>query len=418
MFRSLFRERQNRVIALTGIALSLSIALIAIVTLCLSLEDHRRHLYEREVSIIGRLVSLGVITHGDVPKILSEEGSEDYEAALELLKPFGYTEEPPDSFEFSDGAFRSKVIIITSLSTITLVIFWFSLLILVAKKQSDFLKETSLRLDALMSGRYDSESIYDGEGDAAILSAQLYALTRRLEKTMESVNFERDKMRGFISFISHELKTPLASLKTMNELLIEGREMERERMDEFLERSGEDIERMEWLIGDVLNIARIESGAIRFSFKKADLAELAKDVVRRYSEIAKSRGLKISVGAESTAMVFCDERWLSQALDNLVRNAVNYSPDGGTVSIDISRSEAYVCLTVADEGPGIAAGDAPKIFQSFYRGGPAVGSRKGTGLGLALAKAIIERHDGDIKLKSSNEKGSIFAIELPIREKG
>jgi len=81
-----------------------------------------------------------------------------------------------------------------------------------------------------MSGRYDSESVYDGEGDAAILSAQLYALTRRLEKTMESVNFERDKMRGFISFISHELKTPLASLKTMNELLIEGREMERERM--------------------------------------------------------------------------------------------------------------------------------------------------------------------------------------------
>jgi len=141
-------------------------------------------------------------------------------------------------------------------------------------------------------------------------------------------------------------------------------------------------------------------------------------VARRYSEIAKSRGLKISVGAESTAMVFCDERWLSQALDNLVRNAVNYSPDGGTVSIDISRSEAYVCLTVADEGPGIAAGDAPKIFQSFYRGGPAVGSRKGTGLGLALAKAIIERHDGDIKLKSSNEKGSIFAIELPIRQEG
>jgi len=78
MFRSLFRERQNRVIALTGIALSLSIVLIAIVTLCLSLEDHRRHLYEREVSIIGRLVSLGVITHGDVPKILSEEGSEDF----------------------------------------------------------------------------------------------------------------------------------------------------------------------------------------------------------------------------------------------------------------------------------------------------------------------------------------------------
>ena len=119
MFRSLFRERQNRVIAMIGIALSLSIALIAIVTLYLSLEDHGRHLYEREVSIIGRLVSLGIITHDDVAKMLSEERSEDYEAALELLKPFGYTEEPPGSFEFSDGAFRSKVIVIASLSSIT-----------------------------------------------------------------------------------------------------------------------------------------------------------------------------------------------------------------------------------------------------------------------------------------------------------
>jgi signal transduction histidine kinase len=201
----------------------------------------------------------------------------------------------------------------------------------------------------------------------------------------------------------------------MNELMLDGKNMEREQIEEFLSRSGEDIERMEWLIGDVLNIARIESGAIRFNFRKADLAELARDVIRSYIEIARGKKIEISLNTESSATVFCDEKWISQAIGNLLKNAIDYSPEGGSVSVSISRSEAYAYLSVSDEGPGVSQEDSSKIFQSFYRGSSAGRSKKGSGLGLSLAKAIIERHQGDIKLKSSSERGSTFTIELPVR---
>jgi len=415
MLRFLFREKANRLASVAGIVISLAVVIIAVLLIWSALQEQRSCQYEREISLIGRLVSLGGLSDETFQRLLSESRPEDFEAALNLLKPYGYTEAPPESYGSTYKNFRSKIVTIISLSSISLVLLWVSLLSLIAKKQSDFLKETSLRLDALMSGRYDGKSIFDGEGDTAILSAQLNALSRRLEKTMESVDFERDRMRAFISFISHELKTPLASLKTMNELMIDGKNMEREQIEEFLSRSGEDIERMEWLIGDVLNIARIESGAIRFKFRKADLTELARDVMRSYIEIARGKKVEIWLNTESSAMVFCDEKWISQAIGNLLKNAIDYSPEGGSVSVSISRSEAYAYLSVSDEGPGIPREDSSKIFQSFYRGSSAGRSKKGSGLGLSLAKAIIERHQGDIKLKSSTERGSTFTIELPVR---
>ncbi len=415
MFRFLFRERNNRIAAIVGILLSVSILTASISAVVSVLRDHEQRLYEQEVQRIGRLVSLGLVTDEDLPEILAETDRYDFEAGLEALGPFGYEEEPPEAITKYYQQVMSALVYTGAGSAVLLVLLWTILLALLARKHCLFLREIASIIDSMMSGQFNVVPILKKEGEAAVLYAQLDAMGRRFDRTMKEVQMERDKMRSFISFISHELKTPAASMKTMNELMLEDSEMSRNQINEFLSRSQNDIERMEWLIDDVLNIARIEAGSVRFSFEKRDLGTLTREVADRYSEIARSKDLTIRVNTESEVPVFCDDRWLSQAIDNVVKNAIDYSPVKGTVSIEITSGDTYARLSVIDQGPGIPASESSKIFQGFYRGSGSGKLKKGSGLGLSLARAVAIRHGGDIRLKRAGEKGSTFVIELPIR---
>ncbi len=415
MLRFLLRDKTSRIAAVVGVVLSVFMFVTTLVVMMSVLQEHEEQLYEHELGRIGQLLRLGLITTEDVPRVLGEPGQDDFETGLKALSPFGYGDSPPEAFTNSYGYLLNSLMWAFTWSSVLLIVFWTFLLALITRKQCHVLRNIAYVLDNMMSGRYDSSPVLEGEGEVPVLYAQLDATARRFEKTIKELRAERNKIRSFISFISHELKTPTASLKTMNELMLEDSEMSRDQMNEFLSRCQNDIERMEWLIEDILNIARIEAGSAKFSFEKLDLGEIAEEVANRYLDIARSSNVTIGVSAESAVTVFCDKKWLSQAVDNLVKNAVDYSPAGGTVSIELISGDAYARLSVSDQGPGIPASESSKIFQGFYRGKNSSKRKKGSGLGLPLARAIVIRHGGDIRLKAPGEKGSTFIVELPTR---
>ncbi len=415
MIRFLFREKTNAIFAVIGLIVSISIIAIILFMLNQVFYHEEQIIYEAEIEKIGKMISLGLITSEDIPALLDETNSEDFNRGLEVLKSYGYGK----TFFSGDFAklktlYNSLIYLLIAVG-ISFIILWLTLMALMARTQSLFLRETTKELDTLMSGGTTSISLMHDEGEKAIFSSQLDSLSNRYRRNQHELKSERKKMKALISFISHELKTPLSSIKMINELMLQDEQMSEDKREDFLKRTKTDVERMEWLINDVLNIARIEAGSVRLNYRNNNLSNIVRNVINRYREIARKRNISLNTDFDEEAIVFCDERWISQAMDNLLKNAIEYSPEDGTVNLVIKSSDTFVRLEISDEGPGILPEETSKIFNGFYRSEKTGKKKRGTGLGLALARAVVKEHGGDIKVKSSINEGSTFVIELPVK---
>jgi len=222
----------------------------------------------------------------------------------------------------------------------------------------------------------------------------------------------------FVSNVSHELKTPLASIKAYIEMLVDGEADDEETRTEFYEIIAAETDRLHRLIENILNISRIESGVVKIAREPMSLTSVAKQVLDVAAPQAKTKGIEI---VEQLAPVYyqveADRDMIYQAVMNLVSNAIKYTPEGGkvTVWVRVDERRGVAVCDVADTGMGIPADDLPRIFDKFYRVRANRKLAKGTGLGLTLVKHIIETaHDGKLSVTSEEGKGSTFSFELPV----
>ncbi len=222
----------------------------------------------------------------------------------------------------------------------------------------------------------------------------------------------------FVSHVSHELKTPIASIKAYVEMLTDGEAADDKTRNEFYEIIASETDRLHRLIENILDISRIESGVVKVVKEPMDLTSVARQALDVAVPQARAKNIKL---ADQLAPVFCqveaDRDMIYQAVLNLISNAVKYTTDGGTVNVSVAVDERAGVATfeVADTGVGIPAGDLPHVFDKFYRVKSNCKVAKGTGLGLTLVKHIVETaHDGKLTVTSEPGKGSTFAIERPI----
>ena len=222
----------------------------------------------------------------------------------------------------------------------------------------------------------------------------------------------------FVSNVSHELKTPLASIKAYIEMLIDGEADSKETQLEFYQIISSETDRLHRLIENILNISRIESGVVKVVREPTSLTAVVKQVLDVASPQAKLKSIAL---VDRLAPVFyqveADRDMIYQAVLNLVSNAIKYTPDGGSVKVSVSVDErrGLAVCEVADTGAGIPADDLPHIFDKFYRVQANNKLAKGTGMGLTLAKHIIETvHEGKLSVTSEPGKGSSFSFEMPI----
>ena len=221
----------------------------------------------------------------------------------------------------------------------------------------------------------------------------------------------------FVSNVSHELKTPLSSIKAYIEMLIDGEVEDEATCREFYGIIASEAERLGRLIENILNISRIESGVVKVVREPISLTSVAKRVLNVAAPQAKQKSIKLE---ERLAPVYCqveaDQDMIYQAVLNLVANAIKYTPEAGTVSLHVGADEGRgvaVC-EVRDTGAGIPAADLPHIFEKFYRVQANTKMAKGTGLGLTLVRHIIESvHGGTLSVTSEQGHGSTFSFELP-----
>lgn len=249
---------------------------------------------------------------------------------------------------------------------------------------------------------------------ALVLLAGSYFIMRSIDREQAVAKIQSE----FVSAVSHEFRTPLTSLRQLSEMLSKGRvptEDLRQKSYDFLSSESERLQR---LVESLLDFGRIEARAFRYRLEHLDPATLVRDLVAEFQAKVAAQGyhLELEIAGEFLS-IYADREALGLALRNLLDNAVKYSPDCRTVWVEMARERGRLAIRVRDRGMGIPASEQKEIFKRFVRG---IGSRaahiQGTGIGLAMARHIVEAHHGEIRLESEPGKGSTFVILLPLEK--
>jgi signal transduction histidine kinase len=235
------------------------------------------------------------------------------------------------------------------------------------------------------------------------ISTNFNSMADRLEER------SRDRLR-FIASIAHDLRNPIGSMSMASELLLNNNNSEDKELVSIILRQIKGLDR---LVGDLLDTTRIESGQLRLESKDIDLAPILSDAVELYKTSSSIHKITLNLKDEKIPLK-CDADRIQQVLNNLISNAIKYSPTGGEVQINAKKAHGNVQISIRDQGIGIAENDLKGIFKPFQRTPTTQGTIPGIGLGLSVSRHIVEAHGGKLTLSSRLGEGSTFVVELPV----
>ncbi|WP_138419124.1 cell wall metabolism sensor histidine kinase WalK [Aquibacillus sediminis] len=246
---------------------------------------------------------------------------------------------------------------------------------------------------------------------------QLTGFITVLSDVTEQEQVERER-REFVSNVSHELRTPLTTMRSYLEALSDGAWKDQDIAPQFLQVTQKETERMIRLVNDLLQLSKMDSKAHSLYKERVNFAPFLHHIIDRF-EMNKSEDISISRHfAKENIFVWVDKDKLTQVIDNIISNAIKYSPEGGKITIRVMKEQNHLKVMISDQGLGIAREKLDKIFERFYRADKARSRNLGgTGLGLAIAKEIIEAHHGQIWAESKEGKGTTILFTLPLMKK-
>ena len=369
---------------------------------------------------------------------------ENTERGRELLMAYGYgipagekSRRIPDAYQ--RDLYRSWAVTAGISAAVFLaiaVLFLFFMRKAVRQQEKELLSIAGI-LSELQSGDYDApmrRHLAERKGAGRILDDRLESLAEHLSYIRTASEKEKESTKSLVTDLSHQLKTPVAAMGTSLEVLRQEDLTEEERR-EFTERCLKQEERLKDLLGALINISRLESGMIELKFTEARLMDTVAAAVSRIYPVALAKNISVSVDAAeelSGVVIRQDPKWLSEALLNVLENAVKYSPENTEIQIRISELVTFLRVEIEDEGIGIPKNERHRIFQRFYRGGEAsVQEQPGSGVGLYLTRRIVEAHGGMIRAadavknvrnadrsrkKQENRGGTTFIIQLPQKD--
>ncbi len=271
------------------------------------------------------------------------------------------------------------------------------------------------RIQAFVAGDRTARIACDEEGQLCRLFHEVNALACILNAQVEQADRAKAFMKQTLSDISHQLKTPLSALYIYNGLMQAGDGTAAD-LRTFATLSEQELDRMQTLVQNLLKIARLDAGAIQLETAEEPLTELMDELERRFAHRAAREHKTLSFSGDEGATLVCDRAWLLDAVGNLVKNSLDYTPAGGAVQVRWRACAQMVQLTVRDTGRGIHPADLPHVCKRFYRSRFSQDT-SGAGLGLPLAKAIVEAHGGTLEIDSAPGTGTTIILNFCIPTK-
>lgn len=280
------------------------------------------------------------------------------------------------------------------------------------QKQNAILEEAIAKIETFLEGDTDARIECEEEGEIYRLFHSVNTLASVLNAHAANELREKEFLKGTIADISHQLKTPLAALNIYNGLLQDETATAAE-IREFTNLSEQELDRIETLVQNMLKITRLDAGAILFEKKEERLSEIMKELEVHFEYRAKQENKKFTVYGDDKVVLSCDRDWLLEAFSNITKNAFDHTSAGDSISIEWKKLASVVQVRIKDTGYGIHPEDLHHIFKRFYRSRFSK-ETQGIGLGLPLAKAIIEAQDGSVELDSELNVGTTFVISFYI----
>lgn len=301
----------------------------------------------------------------------------------------------------------------------------FAYAVFVYIKASRVLKSSEEMIDAAVDGVFSEHEF--SEERLSKVEAKLYRYLSEQDVQKRQMEAERKNMKQLVADISHQTQTPLANILMYTQLLAESENLgESER--KMAEKTSEQSEKLSFLISSLVKTSRLETGMISLYPKRDNVLSLLAEVYESFAakaaashrylilDTGEKQSEQIEEDAEKNAIfAYFDRKWTAEAIGNLTDNAIKYTEDGGSVRLSVTEYELFVRIDVQDNGIGIAEKEQAQVFGRFYRS-QSVADRQGVGIGLYLAREIITKEGGYIKLSSKEGEGSLFSVFLPRTE--
>lgn len=279
-------------------------------------------------------------------------------------------------------------------------------------KQNKIMEDAVSVISAFLDGNESARIACDEEGEMYRLFHSVNTLATVLNAHAQKEKHAKEFLKGTISDISHQLKTPLAALNIYNGLLLD-EVQESPTVREFIMLSEQELDRINTLVQNLLKIAKLDAGAMTLEKSTENVADMMRDIELHFAYRAKQEKKEITLAGSDEVTLLCDRDWLMEAISNLVKNAFDHTTEGGHIRIEWKQITNLIQVTVKDDGKGIHPEDIHHIFKRFYRS-RFTKDTSGIGLGLPLAKAIVEAHDGNIAVDSVWGEGAAFIVNFSI----
>ena len=304
-----------------------------------------------------------------------------------------------------------NVLLVGSILMVCAVCGLWSLIYAFVKRLAIFSNDMCSLLDNMISGKEcvqntDSETVF------AKIAHRLFRLYDIMQENRRNVDAERKGLQTLVFDISHQVKTPVSNLKMVTDTLLT-KDVSAQEQENFLQGIKEQVEKLDFLFQALVKSSRLETGTISLEKRVCRLFDTLAQAMGGIVYAAEKKEIAVSVDCPEYLTLSHDSKWTAEALFNLLDNAVKYTPAGGSISVSVVAWELYVEIKVTDTGKGISESNQAAIFRRFYRE-EEVHDQQGVGIGLYLAREIVTRQGGYIKVISEPGQGSAFSIMLPV----
>lgn len=393
------------------VGLSLLFSVVLVIVILNTNYSYKRYVSKYNDSILGVISEIKenypYIKDEEIKEILDGNNNEK-EKGKELVKRYGISLDNSiilDLEEEHEKIIIRNIIVVIIIFIIVLIGFFIQ-----GKKKKAKIDKIIEYIEEINKKNY-SLKIEDNTDDMfSKLRNELYKITIMLKEEAENAQKEKIGLARSLGDISHQIKTPLTSISIMLDEIKENENMDVETRKKFLFEISRQIEQINFLVISLLKLSKLDANAIEFENEKYDLVMLAKETIKNLEIPLEIKEQKIVIEAKEKSLVTGDYKWTLEAITNIVKNCIEHTGMGKNIYIEIKNSELYIELNISDEGTGISEKDLKHIFERFYKGENS--SENSFGIGLSLAKTILEKQNATIKCFSKLGEGTTFKIRF------
>lgn len=366
---------------------------------------------QQNVAVIGAVAKAYPQAETQIVEKFTKSLQGDYQYGKILLSKYGYDE----NLSIHKNNIVSRELRLANVRFQLLIAgFALSLIILLMLSYSSIFKrirKVGEKAEAAVEGDYEPMWGFTDEGELGFLTYQFNAMTERLGENVQALRQEKLILKRLVTDISHQLKTPLASLIMFNDILKKDMDMPEQERITFISESKNQLDRMEWLIKNLLKMAKLEAGVADFHKEEASVLNTLAKSIAPLKYLAEEKDIEIVVQGDENISVSHDVSWTPEAFSNIIKNAIEHSSPGDRIEITLEENNVYVQLEITDRGRGIPQEELGKIFNRFYKG-PNSHNPTNIGIGLYITKTILEGQGGAVYASSMPGRGTRFVVRL------